>query len=230
MNRWEFLQVNIPKYLTNPYISEIIISDENGQDAEKIRATFNDPKIRVSVNDSRLGPFLNKRKVVSLASNPFVCLMDSDNFAPQSYFEAWIISLNGQTPDEQTIYAPSRTIPQENHKGFDYRKFNNICITSENYKNYWKDPLMPVVYNTGNYIVSKMMYMSTETDTELKHLESERSPDVMFQNYFMWKNNNMKMILVPDMEYHHIVHPGSYYLQELHHLNLTNYNALYEIP
>ena len=61
MDRWDFLKINLPQYLANPYISEIIISDENGRDAEKIRATFNDPKIRVSVNETRLGPFLNKR-------------------------------------------------------------------------------------------------------------------------------------------------------------------------
>ena len=52
MDRWDFLKVNLPQYLTNPYISEIIISDENGHDAEKIRATFNDPKIHISVNDT----------------------------------------------------------------------------------------------------------------------------------------------------------------------------------
>lgn len=229
MDRWDFLKVNLPQYLANHYISEIIISDENGRDVEKIRATFNDPKIRVSVNETRLGPFLNKRKVISMASNEFVCLMDSDNFAPVSYFDAWVTALNGSAPDENTIYSPSRTVPQPNHEGFDYRNFNGIYITKDNCKYYWKNVRMAsCLYNTGNYIVSKKMYMTTETDAHLKHLETARSPDVMFQNYFMWKNNNMKMLVVPGMEYNHIVHDGSYYIRELAMLNVDNFNALYE--
>jgi len=229
MDRWDFLKVNIPKYLENPYISEIVISDENGHDAEKIRNTFTDPKIRVSVNSTRLGPFLNKRKVIEMASNAFVCLMDSDNFAPLSYFDAWNKALNGDVPNENTVYAPCRTIPQATHEGFDYRHFSNIYITNANYKYYWKNIFMSTcLYNTGNYIVSKKMYLTTETDAHLKHLETAKSPDVMLQNYFMWKNNNMQMFIVPGMEYEHIVHNNSYYIQELSMLNVDNYNALYD--
>jgi hypothetical protein len=229
MNRWDFLKVNIPQYLTNPYITEIVISDENGKDAEKIRTTFTDPKIRVYVNNSCLGPFLNKNRVVSLAKNPFVCLMDSDNFAPLSYFEAWNKWLNGSLPNENTIYSPCRTIPQPNHEGFDYRHFVGIYITNNNYKYYWKNIHMSsCLFNTGNYIVSKKMYLTTETDPHLKHLEKERSPDVMFKNYFMWKNNNMIMVIVPGMEYNHIVHNDSYYIQELSMLNVDKFNSLYD--
>jgi len=229
MDRWNFLKVNIPEYLKNPYIAEIVISDENGHDAEKIRETFKDPKIRISVNETRLGPFLNKRKVVSLASNDFICLMDSDNFAPLAYFEAWVKWLKGSPPSELTIYSPCRTIPQANHDGFDFRHMNGVYITNKNYKYYWKNIHVAIIlYNTGNYIVSKKLYMTTETDAHLKHLETAKSPDVMFQNYFMWKNNNMNMVVVPDMEYHHIVHNGSYYIQELMTLNTDNFNALYD--
>jgi hypothetical protein len=229
MNRWDFLKVNLPKYLTNPYITEIVISDENGADADKIRTTFTDPKIRVSVNETRLGPFLNKHKVIEMASNAFVCLMDSDNFAPIEYFDAWAAYLRGAEPDTNTIYSPCRTIPQANHGGFDYRQFGGIYINKDNYKYYWKNiPIAGCLYNTGNYIVSKTMYLTTETDAHLKHLETARSLDVMFKNYFMWKNNNMKMIVIPGMEYDHIVHDGSYYIQELSMLNLDNFNALYD--
>jgi hypothetical protein len=44
----------------------------------------------------------------------------------------------------------------------------------------------------------------------------------------MWKNNNMKMVVVPGMMYDHIVHDGSYYIQELSMLNVDNFNALYD--
>jgi hypothetical protein len=226
MNRWDFLKVNLPQYLTNPYISEIVISDENGHDAEKIRATFNDPKIHISVNDKRLGGFHNKYKAVSLASNPFVCLMDSDNFAPLSYFEAWAKWLNGAQLDEYTIYSPSRTTPQPNHEGFDYRNFNNVTLSKDNFRYYWH--MGKCLYNTGNYIVPKSLFLASDTDPELKFVEEQKSTDVMFQNYFVWKNSNGMMVVVPGMDYHHIVHNGSYYIQHCAEMDTKLLNSLYD--
>jgi hypothetical protein len=229
MDRWDFLRVNIPYYLENPYITEIVITDENGHDAERIRATFNNPKIRVYVNDSCLGPFLNKRKVVSLAANPFVCLMDSDNFAPLSYFDAWAAFLCGNPPAENVIYSPFRTIPQANHEGFDYSMLRGVYITRANYKYYWKLISMArILYNTGNYILSKKILLTTESDPDVKYLETQKGPDVMFQNYSMWKNSNMIMAVVPDMDYHHIVHGGSYYWQNMGIMNTAVFDALYD--
>lgn len=69
-NRWKFLQNYIPKYLTNPYIDEIVICDENGEDKKLIETTFpKNSKIRVYQNSAILGPFRNKQKVASLAKN-----------------------------------------------------------------------------------------------------------------------------------------------------------------
>jgi hypothetical protein len=69
MNRWGFLKNNIPKYLENPYINEIVICDETGEDAALILTHFINPKIKVFTNEQRLGGYLNKNKVVSLATN-----------------------------------------------------------------------------------------------------------------------------------------------------------------
>lgn len=229
MNRWDFLQVNLPKYLENPYISEIMISDETGSDAQKIKETFKDPKIHVSVNESRLGAFLNKRKAVAMATNPFVCLMDSDNFAPLSYFEAWAKYLNGQQPDDHTIYAPYRTIPQANHAGFDYSALVGSVITPQTYKEIWhRVHISQTMYNTGNYILPKNLLLSTQTDPELEALGMTNGPaDVMFQNYLMWKNSGMKLAVVPEMDYHHIVHDGSYWITNIHEINFSMYKSLY---
>jgi hypothetical protein len=45
------LKNNLPLYLENPYINEIIICDETGEDVEKITETFTDPKIKLYVNE-----------------------------------------------------------------------------------------------------------------------------------------------------------------------------------
>ena len=57
MDRFDkFLSRYLPKYLANEYISEIIITDENGNDVEKINRAFPDnSKLVLFKNERRLG-------------------------------------------------------------------------------------------------------------------------------------------------------------------------------
>jgi hypothetical protein len=84
----QFLHRYLEKYLDNEYISEIIITDENGNDIDKIRNVYGEnSKLKLYKNETRLGPFLNKIKACSLANNEWIVLMDSDNFAYKDYFQ-----------------------------------------------------------------------------------------------------------------------------------------------
>jgi FkbM family methyltransferase len=56
MDRWSFLQKYIPLYLENPFIDEIVICDENGNDAKLIGEHINNPRVKVHVN-TEIGPF-----------------------------------------------------------------------------------------------------------------------------------------------------------------------------
>jgi glycosyltransferase involved in cell wall biosynthesis len=227
IDRWEFLSVNLPKYLTNPYINEIIITDENGNDATKIREHFNDPKIKVYINEKRLGPFFNKRRAISHATNAFICLMDSDNFAPLSYFEAFYNFLEGKTPDEDTLYTPSYTLPTSNHTGFNFTMHNGTIIDKSNYKlEYKKDN---IVFNVGNYISSKSIHEKLIlNDEELEAANNSWAVDVLYNNYLLLTKVNAKIITVPNMAYSHIVHDGSMYIQTHRKVNLRFYESKYE--
>jgi glycosyltransferase involved in cell wall biosynthesis len=229
MNRWnQFLSGYIPEYLKNSYIDEIVICDETGEDAKKITESFGDnPKVRVFVNEKRLGVFRNKDKVVSLAKNDFVCLMDSDNFAPESYFQAWLAYLNGSPPDDRTIYMPYRTIPQPNHGGFDYSKFSGRKITKDTYKQFYHDQPGNVACNTGNYIVSKKFYTETKPGPHLDtYVDRCSAADVRFKNHILWENG-ATAVVVPGMDYHHIVHPDSLYTQTCNQTDLRFFDSLY---
>jgi glycosyltransferase involved in cell wall biosynthesis len=229
MNRWDkFLSGYIREYLKNPYIDEIVICDETGEDAKKITESFGDnPKVRVFVNEKCLGAYRNKEKVVSLAKNDFVCLMDSDNFAPESYFRAWLAYLNGSAPDERTIYMPCRTIPQPNHSGFDYSKFSGRSYTKDTYKHFYHDEPGNVACNTGNYILPKKFYTETVPGPVLEHCaDTCFGVDVLFKNHILWENG-ATAVVVPGMDYHHIVHPGSLYMQTHNHIDLPFFYSLY---
>lgn len=226
-NRWDFLEKTLPEYISNPYIQEIIISDENGADIEKIKARFSDSKLKLFSNTSRLGAFLNKEKAVSYATNPWVCLIDSDNFAEKSYFEAWYKYIEANPIQSNIIYAPSFTIPQKNHSGFDYRHLMDETITLEKAFGILGKRNGEAMMNTGNYIINKEMYMRANgTDKFNDYIPKCLAVDVLFKNYLMLRLG-ARIQLVPNMSYNHIVHSGSYYIQTANSICVQDFNNLY---
>jgi hypothetical protein len=227
-NRWNFLKINIPKYLDNPFIDEIVICDENGNDAKMIKEIYKDnEKIKVYVNQNILGPFFNKRKVVSLAKNDFVCLMDSDNFAPISYFESWNNYIKENGLKENILYCPSRTIPQQNHSGFDYRSLIGSYNFEES-KKFFHNQLFVMMLNTGNYIFNKNLYINYLQEESQKDLEAScKAFDVLFKNYLLLKKSAI-LTIVPDMEYNHIVHDGSYYMETCNQIDSNKFYNLFK--
>lgn len=223
MNRWSFLKENIPRYLENPYIEEIIICDETGDDVNLIREHIQSNKIHLYTNEKILGAYLNKRKVVSLAKNDFVCLMDSDNFAPVSYFDSWK-NFCGENPDPSVVYCALR----EGYPGslFDYSQFRSIFINKKNCKELFHKGLNGGFFNDGNYIVSKHLYMVSEIPTGIKHFESEcYAADVVLQNYNILVNGG-SLCIVPLMEYDHVFHSGSYWSNTHHLVDFNKYMSL----
>jgi glycosyltransferase involved in cell wall biosynthesis len=220
-NRFDkFLSINIPKYLENPYIDEIVISDEDGNDIEKIKTHFpNENKLKLFKNDSRLGPFLNKDAAVSYASNEWVCLMDSDNFAPIPYFDAWVAFIKANGIDKKNVYLPIRTIPQPNHGGFNYTEFQNIVLEKSNVKNN-NIERMGCMLNTGNYIFHRDNFLETKSIMPELHSKLDVQ-DVFFKNALLLINNS-KLMVVPNMMYDHIVHDGSFFTN-----NVSNFNNAY---
>ena len=59
-----FLSIYLPKYIENELINEIIICDENGHDVNKIKSnnSINCSKLKLHINETKLGTFLNKQK------------------------------------------------------------------------------------------------------------------------------------------------------------------------
>jgi len=210
----KFLKKNIELYLKNPYIDEIIISDETGEDIEIIKEQYKEEaKLKLFKNENILGAFLNKKKSVSFANNEWICLIDSDNYAPISYFESWLeyIKINGI--DNKYVYLPIGSIPQSNHPGFNYEMFNNIKINKRNICSLEINGITECLLNTGNYIVNKNNYLETANNF-LNELHTEcYALDVLFKNALLLLNDST-LVIVPNMKYHHIVHDGSYFIEK----------------
>lgn len=221
MDRFDnFLYKYLPDYLNNELIDEIIITDENGNDANKIQTAFpNNSKIKVFVNDNCLGPFLNKMKACSFAQNEWIVLMDSDNFAPTNYFSnaADYINNNIIKGQKNVILAPCFARPRFNFyhlNGLVYEKgsfqSNNFIehqLITENNMN------SEVLMNTGNYVLNKYLIDNLDLLKERSNINFSSACDVIYFNTLLFEQLDLKLHVVSTMEYDHVVHDGSIFVQ-----------------
>jgi len=223
MNRWEFLEKNLPKYLESSYINEIVISDENGNDVKKIQETFSSPKLKLFVNETRQGVYKNKLLAIRRATNEWTCLIDSDNFAPDSYFEACTKVFQD---DKSIVYSPERTLPHGTHPGFDFRRFSNTFVDRTNFKKVYRhNGSGNVLLNCMNYIISKSLVQSLQGNPSYE--AACKALDSAYINYLIFQQNG-RIFVVPGMAYEHVVHPGSNYLLEVSTTDVKRIEQLYQ--
>jgi glycosyltransferase involved in cell wall biosynthesis len=214
INRWSFLESNIPKYLASPSVSKVFIRDENGEDAAKIKDAFGDnPRLVCQINAERLGPFGNKltvcRDAVS-AGEQYLAIIDSDNYAPEEYFEAMAAAINVRDPAgaKPFIYMPSFARPN-----FDCRNLRGATISDLTRCAYPHREYGPLL-NMGNYVISatviNQLVMSEEETAESRL--SDTCDCVYFLLMVLTKIRGAKLFIT-NAEYDHTVHDGSIYLQ-----------------
>jgi hypothetical protein len=234
MDRFDiFLSKYLITYLENEYIDEIIITDENGIDIEKIKSTFPDNnKLRLYKNDNILGPFLNKIKACSFAKNEWIVLMDSDNFAYEDYFinaKNYIENMDDNRIDHKNIIlAPSKARPYFDYthlSGFIYKKgdFNeNNSLENENKQSH--NSHSSVLMNTGNYVINKYLIDNLNLQFEMDNICKSSACDVIYFNTLLFEQLELNMHVVPNLEYDHIVHSDSVYTQTCNNnIDFNNY-------
>jgi glycosyltransferase involved in cell wall biosynthesis len=212
-NRFDtFLKENIIKYLENPYISEIIISDDCSDDYDKLINYFDNSKIKIIKQEKNIGALRNKISACTYATNNWICLMDSDNFADINYFEALINYWKSIEPNETIIYCPSKAMPS-----FDFTEYINTYVDKNNFNN-----TNECLLNDGNHVFHKNILNHL-----LPILENDINPyavDVKFMVY-NWLKNDIKMTIIQDMIYYHAMHNESLYIQNAS--NSINFDKTY---
>ena len=214
-----FLSKYLIKYFDNEYISEIIITDENGNDIEKIKHTFPDnEKLVLIKNEERLGPFLNKIKACSYAKNEWIVLMDSDNFAYKDYFMVVKKYIDEKIGEQKNIIlAPSKARPNFDYShlsGFIYKKgsFNQNNNLEKKIIQKHNSPSTTLM-NTGNYVINKYLIENLNLSLERDNIQKSSACDVIYFNTLLFEQLDLNMYIVPNLEYDHVVHNGSIYTQ-----------------
>ena len=222
MDRYDtFLKTSLSKYINNENIDEIIISDENGNDAIKIQQDFpNNKKIKININQHKLGPFLNKMTCCKMAKNEWIVLIDSDNFADENYFIVGknFIECNRDKIQKNSILAPCWAQPN-----FNYTNLSNICINKTNLKQYAADQSgytgLTTLMNTGNYIINKYLIsnINLNLNDDIELIENSSACDVILFNTLLLEQLDLQIYIVPNLVYSHVVHGGSVYSTTVSH-------------
>jgi glycosyltransferase involved in cell wall biosynthesis len=200
-----FLDSSLEKYVLNPYIYEIVISDDCSTDYEKLIDKYGSyDKVKIYKNDSRLGCFYNKLKACKYATGSWICLMDSDNFCDLDYFEAIFRYWSTNTYSTDIVYCPEKALPD-----FIYSSLLGIPINKENWNQHYKSSPGGCFLNTCNNIFH----------VSILHMQDnpEINPHGYDSLYIAYKfiKNGMTYVCVPGMSYQHRVHDGSNWRLEI---------------
>ena len=216
-----FLGNHLRKYvamLRDDVIQEIVVADENGEDAQRIRA---DPTLgpnlgsnfRVIQNTSVLGIIRNKMQVCQYAApGHFVVLMDSDNFADESYFHcarAYIHKHEIQTTDE-AVLCPVFSRPFFDFGQYAGQVYDRARIREESIDSF---------LNVGNYVMTEAVakYIP-DADADMPWTEVG-ALDVMYMHILRLRQlANYQIHVVTGLVYDHNVHRGSEWILTESHM------------
>jgi len=214
MDRWTFLKDQIPKYLNDPNISYVVISDENGKDINVICEMEIDshPKLRLYQNDSVLGVYGNKRQCFLKAPSEWVAVLDSDNqFEPEFFKEFLKAKERDGHLSKKTIYCAGdiRRLDLATGDSEDRTKqFSGMKISRENWNSVLQMRGWNFLLNDGNCIWPRDV---------VKHFPDIPEDQIVGTDSIFFMRQAIQagytLSVEPSMHYIHTVHDGSHWLQ-----------------
>jgi glycosyltransferase involved in cell wall biosynthesis len=210
MRRWSFLKDSLPMYLGRPEVTEVIVCDETGEDYEAIQksAFANHPKLRLFKNERRLGIYENKLKAASLATAPWIAVLDSDNL----FDDEWFATLHTITFDTNIIIASADFKNLNTSTGevsYPCKQFSGLRLTKTTWNEVLKKPRWNFLLNDGNWIIPKGAVGTLDSNEKSSNWEAADA--IYMLRCFVLAGYSV--YYAPGLEYTHIVHPGSSWLQ-----------------
>lgn len=199
--RYELLIECFAQVLHDPRISEIVIVDDCSNQIlfEKIKAFCDHySKIKLYQNKINIDCYRNKRKAISLSTNDWSVLFDSDNIIDKVYLDK-LYEIEFWEPD--TAYQPVFARPS-----FDFTEFTGQLVTKNNAGECLaKYRMFSTSLNAMNYFVNGDEFLRVWDGNVNPH-----TADSIFQNY-NWLEKGNRIKYVDGLEYFHRVHTGSHY-------------------
>jgi len=215
MDRYSFLSSTLSVYLDRPEVKEVLLCDENGNDAKEIEKSIyaNHPKLRVIVNKRRLGIYENKLQcILESQGTPMVAVLDSDNLFNDTWFD--ILTDSVKLHGFSTIYA-SPCFQSINQTTGETKQpcmhFSDHWIRSpSDWNTTMKRDKWNHLLNDGNWVLpSQLALKALPTNIKSSYLEAADAIYMLQQ----FVKAGIPVWYIPKHSYVHIVHPGSSWLQ-----------------
>lgn len=202
-NRYELTLEVFKDAIDDERVAEVVISDDCS-DLDlyyTLKAAVSSmPKVRLHRNLSNQDCYFNKFIAISLCKSEFVCIIDSDNHIDKGYLDA----IYGEEWKQDVILAPSYAKPQ-----FDYRAYSGVTVGKENVNEYFEKPMFQTALNTMNFFINRDEYLTVFDDS----VDPVTSDSIYFN--YLWMLHGNKIKFVEGMEYDHLVHSGSHYVNNV---------------
>jgi len=214
MDRWSFLQEQVPKYLADPNVAYVVISDENGKDINVMCELELDSnaKLRLYQNNAQLGVYGNKRQCFLKAPSPWVAVLDSDNKFEPEFFEAFLkCKERDGAAAAKTIYCAGDIVHLNLGTGATEDKtsqFSGMRISRENWNKVLGMRGWNFLLNDGNCIWPRDV---------IKHFPDLPEEQIVGTDSIFFMRQAIQagytLSVEPTMRYVHTVHDGSHWLQ-----------------
>ena len=212
----KFLNESLTKYvkmIDDNIIDEIVITDENGNDYNKINNNnkftkyINSGKLKIFKNEKKLGHVLNTINVCKKSKNEWIAIICSDDFADDSYFKTAMEYLKKNNVSKNSIIAPDFAKPNFSFRKYSGKILNKNNVTDDEYvkKN------IKMLLNTGNYIINRSITDNVDISKEA-NIEHSSCVSFWYMNVLFFEQFDSQIHIVRNMEYEHRVHNGSLYL------------------
>jgi glycosyltransferase involved in cell wall biosynthesis len=211
MRRWDFLKDSLPLYLNRPEVKEVILCDETGEDCAAVKASpfGSHPKLRLVVNEKRLGIYQNKRKAMSLAKGEWIAVLDSDNYFSDDWFDVMEEILPKTSPKQILASAEFKNSNLDTGEvTMPCKDFIGCVVDKDSWNRMFDKPRWNFLLNDGNWVVhtTALRYLPKDVPSEV--LQAADAIWMLRQ----WIQAGLSIWYVPDLSYIHTVHKGSSWL------------------
>jgi glycosyltransferase involved in cell wall biosynthesis len=190
----------------DPRIAEIVVCDDASDPPayERLRAllTALGPKVRLYRNDRNRGPLWNKHRAVSLCTQEFAILFDSDNVLDPAYVDRLFAAAPWR---RDCFYCPEYARPH-----FDLRIFGGVTLDLALIRRLLLgapgDRRLKLLLNDGNYLVPVREY--SDAIGPFRDL-TVHAADALAATY-LWLRQGGRLHVLRGLAYDHPVHEGSY--------------------
>lgn len=190
--------------LNDDRISEIVIVDDHSDERIYNNLVFmcnGLEKVKIFRNEQNKGCYWNKHTAVSLATNEWVILFDSDNVLSTKYLDAI-----PETLSQRTIYQPEFARPH-----FDFTKYSGHYFDRTIAKNYTPQETFTTMLNAMNFFINREEFLKVFDTNKTEPWTA----DSIYFNY-LWLKAGNSIYVTPGMQYEHLVHNGSHYKNNVH--------------